>query len=457
MSVALTTSPAVSGRSRPSAEVPPARRSPHHAVRRLARIAATTPGALTVIGLVLVVLCTAWGGVAATTAQQKTAAIRDLATRGEPLSDDAQQIFGSLSDADATASSAFLSGGVEPAVLSDRYQTDIARAGAAVAASVDAGVSGAAVHSLGQLSTRLPVYADLVATARADNRQGLPVGAAYLREASGMMQSELLPAAQRLYQLETDRLAADQDGAAAIPVGPALVGGLALMALCAAQVFLCLRTNRLLNIGLLAATLATLVAVLWGGVALFAVSSHIDRSRTQGSAQVQTLVQARIAAMQARSDETLTLVARGDDQNYEQAYGAASARLGGIDGAGGLLGQARAAATDDLGRGEVDATIYGEQRWLVVHRQITAFDAAGEYRNAVGLATGPGPTTSATTAQSVDEHLSTAIAHAREGFGREAEQAYSALDSLVVGIAILATLAVLGVAVGIGQRLQEYR
>src|SRR5262245_39477711 len=53
-------------------------------------------------------------------------------SRSGPLTVSAQQLYRSLSDADATAASAFLSSGVEPAALRDRYQADIASAAAAL-------------------------------------------------------------------------------------------------------------------------------------------------------------------------------------------------------------------------------------------------------------------------------------------------------------------------------------
>ena len=70
------------------------------------------------------------------------------------------------------------------------------------------------------MSTQLPVYTGLVETARVYNRQGLPLGAAYLREASGLMRDKLLPAAKQLYRTETGRLADDRDGAAGFPWPP---------------------------------------------------------------------------------------------------------------------------------------------------------------------------------------------------------------------------------------------
>ncbi|MDJ0001059.1 hypothetical protein QM787_27360, partial [Rhodococcus ruber] len=58
---------------------------------------------------------------------------------------------------------------------------------------------------LASISTDLSVYSGLVETARANNRTGHPVGAAYLSEASTLMQTSMLPMAQQLHaQQEAD-------------------------------------------------------------------------------------------------------------------------------------------------------------------------------------------------------------------------------------------------------------
>src|SRR5262245_32749862 len=90
-------------------------------VRRLARSARTTPGRLGIIASALVVLSVLTGFVAALALQMKQDTISNLAEHREPLAAAAQQIYRSLSDADATASSAFLSFGSEPAELRERY------------------------------------------------------------------------------------------------------------------------------------------------------------------------------------------------------------------------------------------------------------------------------------------------------------------------------------------------
>ncbi len=70
---------------------------------------------------------------------------------------------------------------------------------------------------LATLSAELPVYTDEAGTARADNRLGLPLGAAYLREASALMRGTLLPAASDIYARESaaaDRVKRPGDRAA---------------------------------------------------------------------------------------------------------------------------------------------------------------------------------------------------------------------------------------------------
>ncbi|GFJ90183.1 hypothetical protein Prum_038250 [Phytohabitans rumicis] len=71
--------------------------------------------------------------------RQRADLVSGATARSGELTVAAQRLYRALSDADATAASAFLTGGVEPAALRDRYQVDIADAAAALAI-----VSGAA-------------------------------------------------------------------------------------------------------------------------------------------------------------------------------------------------------------------------------------------------------------------------------------------------------------------------
>ena len=128
----------------------------------------------------------------------KRDATNSVATRDEPLMLAADQLYASLSDADAIAATTFLRGGAEPADLRARYLADVRRASAQLGALTRRVQGTTEVAAVGEIGAGLPVYTGLIETARANNRQGFPVGAAYLRAASVQMRERILPAAQRL-------------------------------------------------------------------------------------------------------------------------------------------------------------------------------------------------------------------------------------------------------------------
>jgi hypothetical protein len=417
---------------------PPAQRG--DSVRRLARSARTTPGRLGIVATALVLLSVLTGNVAALTMQAKLNTITGLVEHREPLSAAAQQIYRSLSDADATASSAFLSGGSEPIQLRERYEIDMAQAGAALAkAASDVGGIPAAEQQVDTLAQQVPAYTGLVETARANNRLGLPIGSAYLREASTLMRSKLLPAAQELYAIDTNRLTDEQDSATGVPWPAAILMLVLLAALIVTQVYLTRKTNRLLNAGLLTASIAIAIGLIWGAVSGLVSASAVSEAREQGTQQVDGLVKARIVALKMRADETLVLVARGDGASYEQEFQKLAPDL--------------LAALGDRGPVNDDDA----RTWLDTHKKIRELDNGGQFDEAVKLAIGPDGKGAAAAFSRLDKQLSDAIQQGRDKFVESTTTAYNALEALFPGVAVLAMIAVLGSMMGIRQRLQEYR
>ncbi|MEU0508381.1 hypothetical protein [Amycolatopsis sp. NPDC006125] len=425
---------------------------PGAAVRGIARSARTTPGRLTVIAVGLVVLALVTGVVATITLQERKNTINDLIDHREPLAAASQEVYRSLSDADATAASAFLAIGVEPPSLRQRYDTAIARAGVALAkaASDSAGVPEAAAQ-VEILTRQLPVYTGLVETARANKRQGFPVGSSYLLEASSLMRTTILPAAQDLYHIDTDRLAEEQDDASSFPWITTFLVLALLAALITTQVHLTRKTNRVLNVGLVIATAATALALLWGGVAVTVQSVLVSSGDEDGSHQVDVLVRARIAALQARANEMLTLVARGDGGTYEQDFNRLAPQVTG------LLNEARGFATGDMAR-EVQGAADSAERWLNTHQEIRAKDVDGAYSDAVKLAVDSSVQGgAATTFANLDDALVAAIGHGRQAFLDDTRGGDRALTLLAPGFAVLAVVAAAGATMGIRDRLREYR
>jgi len=431
---------------------------------------ATTPARLRLLLALLILLSLAWGALAALTADQHASAAADVVTVSEPLSLDAEQIYTSLSDADATAASAFLAGGLEPAAARQRYQADITEAAIRIeAASALVGSSAARTQLPGHLanqtsaagsaigddlailSGQLPVYTDAVGTARANNRLGLPLGAAYLREGSALLRGTLLPAASDIYTRESAQLTSASAQATGLPlIVIAVVAGLALgYVLYRSSRWLSRHTHRTVNYGLLLAALAGLVSVVWLAGSFVAGRGDLLQAQQQGSGPVQAFARAEAAALQAHADESLTLIDNSGDDSYQKDYLAQQKLLG--PGPGTLLAQVQAAA----GTGGPGGDVASEARaWYQAHAALRAKDDAGNHGDAVQSAlTGDAATSfarlSATLSDGIETHQAVFAASARGG--------RDAFTGLAVGMIVASLVMVAGCIWGLSRRLAEYR
>jgi hypothetical protein len=431
--------------------------------------AATTPARLRLLLALLILLSLAWGVLAALTADQHASAAADVVAVSEPLSLDAEQIYTSLSDADATAASAFLAGGLEPATARQRYQADITEAAIRIeAASALVGSSAARTrlpgHLAGQasatgtavgddlatLSGQLPAYTGEVGTARADNRLGLPLGAAYLRQASAQLRETLLPAASDIYTRESALLTSASAQATGLPLLIVTV----LAGLGIGYVFfrtwrwLARQTHRVVNYGLLVAALAGLVSLAWLAGAFVAGRGDLLHAQQQGSAPAQAFARAEVAALQAHADESLTLIDNSGDDAYQQHYLAQQKHLG--PGPGTLLAQVQAAGSEGPGS---DAAAEA-RAWYQAHAALRAQDNGGNHADAVKSAlTGDAATRfaelSATLSEGVDAHQAVFASSARSG--------RDAFTGLAAGMIVASLVMVAGCAWGLNRRLAEYR
>jgi len=443
----------VSSRPRHARDALPAAR---HVVR-----ATTTPAKLRLLLIGLVSLCLIWGAVAAWVVSQRASGANDVASRSETLSLDGQQIYRALSDADATAASAFLSAGlsagIEPINGPLRYRADIAEAAAHLESATAAAGHSAAAADLRTLSADLPVYTGEVQTARADNRLGLPLGAAYLQEASKLMRGTLLPAARNISAEANVRLAGASGRATGLPLALILLVAAVIVGfvLYRAQQWLFRRTQRRLNAGLVLASVAGLVSLLWLGIALGVARADLLQARTHGSTPVAALAQADIAALQARADESLTLIDAQGNDTFQQDLVGVQHRLG--PGPGTLLTDAVIAARGSPAAGPARAAAATATTWYGVHRTVRSLDNNGKHKEAILLVTGHGPGNSSTLFTRLDDSLHSAIAADQIVFQRHAAAGSNAFIGLEVGVIVLALIMAAGCARGLATRLAEYR
>ncbi|MDF6021103.1 hypothetical protein [Streptomyces sp. JH34] len=455
------TAPREPGPGRPSAPVTvPAQRrgAGSEAAARLRAAATTEPGRLQIYGAVLALLVVVFGVVTYLEIAARSSSADDVVTRSQPLSADAASIYRSLADADTMAASGFLAGAQEPPEVLAQYDADIKEASRLLidaAASTDSSTSSH--EEITTLSRLLPVYTGLIERARANNRQGLPLGGAYLRYANQKMTDELLPAAERLYVAETGRLATDSADARQLPFLSLGAGTVALGALVWMQRRNYRRTNRVFNRGLLAATAAATVVLLWLTVGHTVARTELRGAMVHGQESLDVLNKARISSLKARANENLTLVARGavltadgTRDQYETDYGT------GMKDLGAQLERAQDLADDARGGEPVKDAIDGVSAWQDRHRKARTTDDRGDYDSALQQIIGPQDSTGDSFEQ-VDDALEQALAHEQDEFDTAAEDGRGALGGLPFGAAVLALLGAVAVIVGVNRRLSEYR
>src|SRR5450755_1961116 len=93
----------------------------------------STPGRLRLASLLVVIGALILGGVAFSAERARSQAARAAASQTEPLLVEAVSLYAALSDADATATTTFLKGGLEPPARRARYVNDLRAASTALA------------------------------------------------------------------------------------------------------------------------------------------------------------------------------------------------------------------------------------------------------------------------------------------------------------------------------------
>ncbi|WP_371674535.1 hypothetical protein OG985_30080 [Streptomyces sp. NBC_00289] len=445
----------------PVATPAPARRTAFaEGLDRLRAGAATEPGRLRVIGAVVALLVVAFGAVTAWQMTERAAAADDVLHNSQPLSSAAADIYRSLADANTAASSGFLAGGEETAATRTVYEQDIdSAASGLVEAAANSDPGSPAAKTIARLNELLPQYKGLVEQARTYNRQGFPVGGAYLRYANEKMQKEMLPKAEDLYTKENQRLSADYGDATPYPWIAIGLGVLALAALGWAQQRNYRRTNRVLNHGLVAATAGTTVVLLWLVVGHSLARAGLDDSYDHGVRSLNVLHDARIASLKARGNENLTLVARGAEtvkvggetlDSYDVDFGKDMDTLG-----KGLAAAAKL-ADDRSGQQPVATAESNMTEWKRRHASARDQDDNGNYERALALVIGAKGATGECFA-GVDKNLDRALQHEEAEFKQAAGDGRNAMTGLPEGAAVLALLGAAGALLGIGRRLSEYR
>ncbi|WP_459970334.1 protein kinase G-activating protein GlnX [Mycobacterium sp. MUNTM1] len=409
----------------------------------------TTPGRILTIGIVLATL----GGISAfatsTTINHRQQVLTTVLNHTEPLSFAAGRLYTTLSVADAAAATAFIAE-AEPQPVRQRYEQAITDASVAVTRASSGLTDEPLVQLLGRINAELAVYTGLIEIARTNNREGNPVGSSYLSEASGLMQSTILPDAAKLYQATSQRVDAETTASTQIPAPVIMVVGATVIFGAFSHRWLARRTRRRINPGLVVGALAILVMVVWVGTAL-TISTTASRSAKDTAAEsLKTVTNVAITAQQARADETLSLIRRGDEEKRKQSF------YQRIDSMHRQLDQYMS-RSDAVDKPDLEGADQLLLRWRQANDRITSYISVGNYRAATQVALGSSEEDSTPAFDKLDDELVKAMDQGRIHLRNDVINARSGLSGAQVGGVVLSLGAAVAVALGLWPRLKEYR
>ncbi len=347
-----------------------------------------------------------------------------------------QQIKVDLLRADALATNAFLVGGLEPSTQRAAYDNAVSSAMTTITAAARAQPADGAV--LSELSTLVVNYASSMELARANNRQGLPVGAAYLSAASSQLRGRGMALVDAAITANTNRSSdslADQH-----PIWIALPGLGVLVVLWWTNRWIARRFRRRINVGLaLCAGLVLAVSAAAVTVSAGQVGEN-DNLRSGSFLDARAGSAARSSANLARSNESLRLIARGSGAAYEKAWGEASTQVTAA------LRQLRSPA----------ALTAQWEGYAAAHRALVALDDAGDWDGAVAAATATGPDTATAKFTAFDDDLGALVTDT----GRRTTEALTTGSWVFLLLAVAALLfGAMASALawrGVSRRLEEY-
>jgi hypothetical protein len=409
----------------------------------------TTPGRILAIGIILANLGLLSAFATSTTINNRQEQLTTVLNHTEPLAFAAGQLYTTLSVADAAAATAFIAGS-EPRAVRQRYEQAITDAAVAVTRAASGLTDEPLVQLLGRINARLAVYTGLIETARTNNRMGNPVGSSYLSEASALMQQQILPDAQQLYEQTSARVDAETTASTRIPAPVIVVVAITLMFGAFAHRWLAAHTKRRVNVGLIAGGLAILVMIIWVGSALGISTAGSRAAKDTAAESLKTVTNLAITAQQARADETLSLIRRGDEdvrkRSYYQRVETMHSQL--------TEYLARNDAIDKNDLANADQLLI---KWRQADERINAYISVGNYQAATQVALGTGEDDSTPAFDKLDSALSSGIRESRNQLRNDILSARRVLSGTTVGGAVLSVGAALAVALGLWPRLSEYR
>jgi hypothetical protein len=471
-------------------------RRPAHWIRDVGDAGLDEDWTLVLLGVVVLVVTMGLAVLAAWTVHQRDTALQDATAAGQRLD------IGGLDDrlyqnliAMQQAEVALFQGRVDAAVQGTRLTDPYADLGLVdsdlAALKAQFGTSVRVQRDISLISGEMTSYFSTEAIAQDDNRQGLPVGAAYLRDASRYLTDDTLQTADDIRKVDEDQVSADDSAAAAVTWPLLVVAAISLACLVGVQILTARYTRSQFDPWLLLGTAATVIVVVWSVIALSVSLHEVGSDTSPHAVEAHALAQALVADVQDHNDDLLTLADHGEDcyastsQNAPYVY-TVKCRFETqvVDSLTALKGQLRADlalvstdAPDRPVRAQIGIASAAATSWLAAENALPTLqnlavaakakqEPAGSYPRydpsfEKVLAPYTGPDTDSGTevtnfASLFQRAVNTAIEHEWASYDRQAGSASGALTGAVTGAVLLGLLAAAAGGLGIALRVAEY-
>jgi hypothetical protein len=411
----------------------------------------STPTRLVLARAVLVAVIALFALVSVSAIGRRGAALRDTRDAAQQLIA-VQEIRVDAVRADSIAISSYLVGGEERSDDRAQYLAALGEVNQNIV-DVAAGASAGDRQRLAEVSQLLTTYTGLVEQARTNNRQGFPVGAAYQRAANRVVafggdESSIVGVLRDIETSQRNEVNRSLDQVHAqgwwLHVFAVLV--VALMALL--SWWLAMRFRRTLNVPIIAAGVLVLVAWFVVGDRQGSAASSAERTVAASLQRADHVAQGRAAAFEARAQEALALVNRGNGAANEAAWAQATF----------VVDESMRLADDRCAPDRCLADSFGS--YAAVHEELRALDDQGDWDAAVAAALGvggDGQPNARRAFEAFDQEASAEIASEVAAVGDSFDAAVGRLDGMRTLLALMSVAAAVLAIVGVGSRLREYR
>lgn len=342
-----------------------------------------------------------------------------------------QEIKSSLLRADALATNAFLVGGLEDPEQREEYDAALSSVLTEIANAAESQPADREV--LAALNVEVADYATAVAQARDNNRLGYPIGAQYLGGASTELRADAIPLIDNMVAANTERT--EDAMAGQHPIWLLLLGLVALAVLVWLNRELARHFHRRINKGIAVAAVIVLVVTVVTAFGALVRDNSNDALLDGELATALSESNARTAANDAKASESLRLIARIPGDNPSEVAWTASRKI--VD---------KSASRETVGAWKA---------YVAQHEEIVRLDDAGQWEQAVKLATA--------SAGGSTEPLDNFDASAKSVVAETRDEVVDDLRSGRILALVLSGLTVLlgvaaavGVSRGIGERRREF-